>query len=147
MRLNNIYMSRHTQKQCKKGYTLRKGYVRKYKTLLRSKGYTRIIKGKKTRIFPSSKPTRVKSTCVKQIGFSNKQIGPLRKGELIKHGYQYRLPTEKRHAALKDAIKEFGALSSYRKLDAVAKLGVRSSPRASKIFAEDRNWIRSHYLQ
>lgn len=135
---------------CPKGYTLRKGYVRKFATAVREKGYTRVRKGKKIVVHPTSKKTYVEPGCIKDRGLSGKiepgtGIGPLRSGELLKHGYQYRLPSEARHTALKKAVKEYGALSTFRKLNAVAKLGVRTMPQAAKVFATDRDWIRSHY--
>ena len=135
---------------CKKGYIVRKGYVRRYTTALRKRGFTRVRNGVKTKVFPSSKSTYVKAACIKDTGLpgsipEDEKIGPLRKGELIKHGYQFRLPIEKRHEALKSAIKEFGALNTFRKLDAVAKLSVRTSPTASKVFAMDRDWVKTKF--
>ena len=64
---------------------------------------------------------------------------------MIKYGYQYRLSDSLRQTALKKAIKHYGALSVYRKLDAVAKLSVRTAPDASNIFVRDRNWIRENF--
>jgi hypothetical protein len=72
-------------------------------------------------------------------------IGPLRKGELKKHGYSYKLPELQRQVALTKAVKEFGALGTYRKLNAVAKLTHTAAPNAHKIFSKDRNWIRKTY--
>jgi hypothetical protein len=46
---------------------------------------------------------------------------------------------------LEKAVKQYGALSVFRKLDAVAKLSVRVAPDASKIFAKDRNWIHDNF--
>lgn len=72
-------------------------------------------------------------------------IGPLRKGELKKHGYSTKNKTSKRHSALRKAVKEFGPLGVYRKLDAVAKLGVRTMSRVSKTFKKNRNWVRKSF--
>jgi hypothetical protein len=72
-------------------------------------------------------------------------IGPLKKGELKKHGYSYRLPELQRQVALTKAIQEFGALDTYRKLNAVTKLTQRTAPDAHKVFGKDRNWIRKTY--
>ena len=74
-----------------------------------------------------------------------KGFGPLRKGELKKHGYSFRNPEITRKAALNSAVKEFGALGVYHKLDAVAKLAVRAAPNAAKTFKADRNWIKQRY--
>ena len=76
-----------------------------------------------------------------------KRIGKLRKGELIKYGYQYRLSDLSREKALVKAVAAYGALSVYHKLDAVAKLSATHAPDASKIFAKDRDWVRLHYLK
>ena len=130
-------------KACPENYTLRKGYVRKYSSTLRRQGYTRIVNGKKTQVFPTSRPVHIKSRCIKSEVVT--KIGPLRSGDLIKYGYQYRLSPDRRRDALKDAIKEYGPLSTFRKLDAVAKLGVHKMPAAAKVFKSDRDWVRSHY--
>jgi hypothetical protein len=73
-------------------------------------------------------------------------IGPLKKGELSRFGYSYKNPEQPRRRAIAVAIKELGSLNLYRKLDAVAKLTALTSPRASQIFASDRDWIRTHYV-
>ena len=65
--------------------------------------------------------------------------------DLIKYGYQYRLSDALREKALKKAIKQYSALSVYRKLDAVSKLSLRTAPDASNIFKRDRNWIKENY--
>jgi hypothetical protein len=74
-----------------------------------------------------------------------KVIGPLRKGELTKHGYSSFNTTAKRHSALRKAVKEFGGLGVYRKLNAVAKLGAKTMPRVAKTFKRNRNWIKKSY--
>jgi len=104
-----------------------------------------------------SKVVRVSSSCVSPTKEQKvakaeytehpaETIGPLRKGELQRFGYGYKLPESVRHSSLRKAIKELGALNLYRKLDAVAKLTVTTSPKASATFAADRDWIRSHWV-
>jgi hypothetical protein len=44
---------------------------------------------------------------------------------------------------LEKAIKHYGALSVYHKLDAVAKLTKHTAPDASAIFSKDKEWVRS----
>jgi hypothetical protein len=66
----------------------------------------------------------------------------LRKGELVRFGYSYKNTQTKRHAALKKAAKDYGALGVYRKLNAVAKLTTRTVPKFSKVLAADRNWVK-----
>jgi Family of unknown function (DUF5771) len=74
-------------------------------------------------------------------------IGKLRKGELAKYGYSKvsTLSLSARHAALDKAIKEFGSLGVWRKLNAVYVYTRRTAPDASKIFKADRDWIRVTY--
>jgi hypothetical protein len=139
------------KKNCPKGFILRKGYTRKYSSNVKNLGFTVRRKGKSYTVRPKKNVTYVAPACIKNRGLPGKGpkegegIGKLRKGELIQYGYQYRLSDGARHSALKRAIDRYGALSVYRKLDAVAKLSVRTAPEASSIFAKDRNWIRNHY--
>jgi len=143
-------MSNNTKK-CPQGYIVRKGYTRKFSKNVKELGFTVRRKGKLYTVRPKKNEIHVAASCIKNKGLPGKGpregegIGKLRKGELIKYGYQYRLSDGLRHAALKDAIKQYGPLSVYRKLDAVAKYSVRTAPDASTIFSKDRNWIRNHY--
>lgn len=134
-----------TQKSCPEGQILRKPYVRRFSTSIRKEGYT-VKRGNKTyKAFPKKTSTLVKASCIKDRGLpgSKPSIGPLRKGDLSKYGYNVKISESDRHSALEKAVKEYGALGVYRKLDAVAKLSVRTAPGASKIFKADRDWIRS----
>jgi hypothetical protein len=103
-------------------------------------------KGKLIVTKPKVRETRVRSACIRDRGLRGKgttgKIGPLKKGELIKYGYSYRLSDKMRHEALKRAVKAYGPLETYHKLDAVAKLSKRVAPDASAIFAMDRDWVR-----
>ena len=135
----------NTRKVCPKGYILRKAYVRKYTTGIRERGFS-VHRGQKTyRAYPTSDSTVVKASCIKDRGLKGKgpqAIGPLRKGELRKYGYIYRKSSGERHAALRKAAKEYGALGVYRKLNAVAKLSSRTEPNISRVFKSDRNWVK-----
>lgn len=140
------------KKSCPPGQISRSAYVRRITSRVHKRGYTKKTKsGKEIKVFPKSKSIFVPASCVKDVGKPGKLpegapiIGPLRKGELKKHGYGYRLPELQRQVALTKAIKEFGALDTYRKLNAVAKLTQRTSPDAHKAFTKDRNWIRKTY--
>ena len=75
-------------------------------------------------------------------------IGKLKEGQLAKFGYVnvVHKTTEVRRAALDKAVKEFGALSVFRKLNAVYVYGRRSAKESSKIFKEDRDWIKGKYM-
>lgn len=136
---------------CPKGFILRSGYTRKFRPSIKASGFTVRRKGKVYTVRPKANTIKVAASCIKNRGLSgkgsknSKGIGKLRKGELIKYGYQYRLSDSLRQIALKKAIKQYGALSTYRKLDAVAKLSVRTAPDANKIFIRDRNWIKENY--
>jgi hypothetical protein len=68
-------------------------------------------------------------------------IGPLKKGELVSLGYRRTAKASSRHRALNKAIKKYGSLSTYRKLNAVAVYTKRTSPAASKTFKADRDWV------
>ena len=136
---------------CPKGYIKRKGYTRKFKSIVKQQGFTVRRKGKLYTVRPKKNMTYVPPSCIRNRGLPGKGpkegdgIGSLRKGELIKYGYSYRLPDSVRHKALNKAIKAYGALSVYRKLDAVAKYSMRTAPDASKIFKIDRDWIRANH--
>lgn len=127
--------TKKSSKFCGPGKILRSSYTRR---LLKKNG--------------SVKETRVSASCVRDTGKKGKlpkgapTIGPLKKGELQRFGYMYKLPEHDRHNALRLAIKSLGSLNVYRKLDAVAKLTNLTSPKASSTFAADRDWIRSKYV-
>jgi hypothetical protein len=131
--------------ECKDGYELRKGYTRKFKNSILRNGYTVRRKGKLFKVRPEKSSAYISSMCVKKK--SKKWIGKLRKGDLIRYGYQYRLSDRLREAALRKAIEVYGATSTYHKLDAVAKLSVRIAPDASAIFKRDRDWILRHFVK
>ena len=141
-----------TRKRCPPGQIARDAYVRKVSHNVAQRGYTKRTKfGKVITVYPKEKSVFVPASCVKNVGKVGKlpegapSIGPLRKGELKKHGYSYTLPEMQRYYALRKAVSEFGPLSTYRKLNAASKLTVSENPNASKTFAADRNWIRKTY--
>lgn len=150
-RLARAKKPQNTTRKCPPGQIARKGYIRRFSSGVKATGYTVKRKSGTTyKVYPKKKATYVKSACVKDIGLKGKaapgqQIGPLRKGELKKYGYVYRLPSEQRRSALRKAVNAYGPLSVYRKLNAVAKLALRRAPDASKAFKADRNWIRETY--
>lgn len=136
--------------KCPEGMIARKGYVRHFRSTVRREGYKQTRKGKTIQVRPTARDIYVKPGCIVNRGKSGKGespklIGPLREGELVKHGYASELPEKSRHEALEKALSEFGSLGVFRKLNAVAKLTARTAPKTSKVFAKDRDWIRSHY--
>lgn len=137
--------------KCPPGKIERRGYVRKFGTSVIRKGYTvKRATGKQYRVYPANPSVYVKPGCIKDRGLPGKLgpgegFGPMRKGELKKYGYVYNKPDHERHEALNKAIKEFGALGVYHKLDAIAKLSKRTVPQASKVFKADREWLKRHH--
>lgn len=124
---------RHGTKKCGKGYIRRNAYTRKSR---------------------SGKRVRVTARCVKDRGLPGKGyqgkgpgIGKLREGELSQFGYSgvSKLSEAQRHTALKKAVAAYGALSLWRKLNAVAVYTKHTSPGVSRIFKSDMAWIRSTY--
>ena len=128
---------------CPPGYIRRKSFTRKHKSGIVQSGYTVRRKGQIYSVHPTTKSVYIPSTCVKMpLKKGSAKIGKLRKGDLIKYGYQYRLADRLRHKALHKAIEAYGILSVYHKLDAITKLSVRVAPDASNIFGKDRKWVQ-----
>ncbi len=48
---------------------------------------------------------------------------------------------------LAKAVAQYGALSLFRKLNAISIYTRRSSPGSSAIFLADRDWIREQYMK
>ena len=138
-----------SRKACPPGMIERKGFVRRYSSQVRQEGFSVHRNGKTYKVYPKEKSVSVNSRCVKNTGKQlagiAKSIGPLRKGELAKHGYAFRKSDMARHRALKLAVGEFGPLGVYRKLDAVAKLTINKVPEASKVYTDDKIWIKEKF--
>lgn len=83
----------------------------------------------------------IPASCVRRQSL----IRPLHKGDLKKYGYSYKTTEDKRRNALVKAVQAYGALTTYHKLDAIAKLTENQHPQISHVFSRDRNWIRSEY--
>ncbi len=138
-------------KKCPKGYILRAPYKRYFTSTVKRQGYSVHRNNVTYRIYPKVSGVLVQASCVKDRGLPGKGptsgsgITGLRKGELGKVGYNVHLSEEARHEALKKAVKKYGAFETFRKLDAVAKLTLRTAPEASRIFRTDRDWIRRHF--
>ena len=148
----NTLKKKSNEIRCPKGYIPRASYARRYKTAVRERGYTvKKASGTTYKVYPKNETLHVPAACVKDLGKPGKGvtdgegIGPLRKGEMTKFGYSVTKSEEARHEALKKAVAALGALSTYRKLDAVAKLSVRIAPDASRIFKKDRDWVQRKF--
>ncbi len=116
--------------RCKKGKILRSAYTRK--------------SGKS-----------VKASCIRNVGRPGKGlrtggpgIGTLKKGLLAKFGYSdiTNKSDQVRHASLNKAVKAYGPLSVFRKLNAAYVYTKNTSPASSKIFLKDRDWIKKTYM-
>jgi Family of unknown function (DUF5771) len=150
-RLKSIGKSATAKLHCPPGKIERHGYVRRFGKSILNKGYTvKRTHGKEYRIYPEKSSVYVKPSCVKDRGLPGtvapgQGFGPLRRGELKKHGYVFKEPEHERHEALNKAVKEFGPLGVFHKLDAIAKLAKRTAPEASKVFKEDLKWLMSKH--
>ena len=72
-------------------------------------------------------------------------IGPLHKGDLTQFGYKANISSVKRHVALKLAIQKYGALSVWRKVNAIYVLSKNRYPELSAKYNIDRNWIMNNF--
>ena len=107
-----------------------------------------------TRKSRSGKTSRVPEQCIRNVGAPGKGyrgigpgIGHLQKGDLAAYGYENvtSMSTDARRAALRRAIAEFGALTVWRKLNAVHVYTRALSPSSSKTFKSDMNWIKASF--
>jgi hypothetical protein len=93
--------------------------------------------------------THVTARCIKNQGSPGKWtnthksegIGKLRKGRLGSVGYSSKLSAAARRAALMRAIRKFGALSTYRMLNAIMVYSKRTNPKLSAMYRADRNMV------
>ena len=77
-------------------------------------------------------------------GGRRSRIGTLRKGALL--GYHAKDPLRSRRATLRKVVRRVGALSAFRKLNAVAVYSKKRAPKSSTTFKRDRNWVRKTFL-
>jgi Family of unknown function (DUF5771) len=75
-------------------------------------------------------------------GMCVKGIGKLHKGDLTQFGYSTSKSSRSRHGALAKATKKYGALSVFRKLNALATYTKRRSPSTSKRALSDRSFMK-----
>jgi hypothetical protein len=149
MGLFNVFK---TKKECPEGYKLKRSYTRKISKTIMNQGYTVRRDGQFYKAKPKVSEVKVPSSCVRdpkarrnsQTRRSGHTMSALRRGDLIKYGYSFRLSDRKRYSALRKAVDAYGASTVVHKLDAVAKLSAKY-PDAAKTFSEDRDWVRSHF--
>lgn len=122
-------------KKCPKGFIIRNSYIKNMK------GKSISVKSKciKSRGLPGKTSDRYKG--------KNKGIGPLKKGELSKHGYSNikSLPQSKRRKYLNSAIKEYGSSKILKKLGAVKTYQKNKSPEVSIILYDNMKYVRKKY--
>jgi hypothetical protein len=95
--------------------------------------------------------SKVPASCIEDRGMKSRLwqienqsmgIGPLKKHQLTKFGYDTDLPEKERHAAIDKAVKKYGSLSMIRKLNAIAVYDKRTHPEDAKIYLADRDYVR-----
>ncbi len=120
-------------RRCRRGTIKRSAYTRKTR--------------KSGRIY-------VPASCIPNVGNPGKGlrtggpgIGPLREGDLARFGYHdvVRMTAGQRHIALHRAVEKYGALTVFRKLNAVYVYTRNTAKASSRIFKTDRDWVKEHY--
>jgi hypothetical protein len=79
-----------------------------------------------------------------QVEHQSIGVGPLRKGKL--EGWHSTEPKATRLNSIDKAVKKFGALSTYRSLNALAVLGKNRQPETAEVAKEDRDYVRKRYF-
>lgn len=124
---------RTSTRGCKKGYIRRASYTRK--------SYTR-KNGSRVR------STKVRSHCIKMTGSHGLRVIPkLKKGELKQFGYSASSSAASRHRALAKAIKEYGDLSVFRKINVLYIFNKNKNPTLASKFNSDKKWIHQTYME
>jgi hypothetical protein len=108
------------------------------------KAYTAHRRGKTIRVL--ARRIRDQGAPGKWASMHGPGIGPLKEGELGKVGYSEMKSKTSRHRSLRKAVKKYGALSTFRKLNAVGTYTKRTSKGKSKRFITDRNWVKKTYM-
>lgn len=135
-------------RKCPPGQTYRQGYYRKYTSAIKREGYLVKRGDKMVRVHPQTDAVYIKPTCVDEREALKEEIsytGPLKKGQLLRYGYNFRLPTTSRQEALRKAERVYGAAFVHKTLARVAKLFHDSKPEAAKVFAADRDWMKTTF--
>ena len=116
------------------------------------------MQAKTYRAYPDGTIVRVRKTRrdkrIKDLGNPGKGlpsgspgIGPLRKGDLAQFGYSSvkELSESRRHLSLAKAVRTYGALTVWRKVNALYIYLKNTAPASSAIFKADRDWIKERY--
>ena len=98
---------------------------------------------------PEGKIMRKGGGCIRDLGLPGKgpKLFELRTGTLTQFGYEARKSKLARHRALMKAARSGEPpLSIFRKLNALMILTKRTQPRLSKIYMEDRDYVKEKLL-
>ena len=105
------------------------------------------------RAFTRKSGVHVKRSRIHDVGAPGKWasihgpgIGPMKEGLLKKVGYSAEKGKTARHKAIRKAVKKYGPLSTFRKLQAVSTYTKRTSKGKSKTYKADRNWVRKMFM-
>jgi hypothetical protein len=136
-----------TRKNCPPGKFYRAGYVRRYGNTVKRNGYIVHRDGNPVRIMPQVNEIRVPAACVDEPSPESPAPSPssVSKGLLLAHGYNFRLLKRVRRDTLVQAVRVHGAPAVYKQLYSVAKIFKTTKPEASKVFAEDRDWVKTTF--
>ncbi len=111
-----------------------------------------ILRAAHVRYTKKGKHVRMPAACIPDVGAAGKGlqsgrpgIGALKKGNLVRFGYERiaGLDIAARRAALKRAVDAYGALTVWRKLNALSIYTRRTSPVTSRVAKADMDWIRA----
>ncbi len=111
----------------------------------------KILRAAHVRYTKRGKHVHIPAVCIPDVGAAGKGlisgrpgIGPLKQGNLVRFGYQRiaSLDMAARRAALRRAVDAYGALTVWRKLNALSIYTRRTSPKTSRVAKADMDWIR-----
>jgi len=160
----NARNGRNLHKKCPQGYGTRKAYVRKTGVSVKEACVPLHVERASTRrghlgehkVCPEgdipkasymrkgangSPPVYVPPTCIR----GPSRIGILRRGDLKKYGYRYDLPEKERQVALVKAMKKYGILETFHKLNAIANISESTHKVPAQRFREDALWVLGIY--
>lgn len=74
-------------------------------------------------------------------------IGEMKEGLLTSVGYSTKKNKTLRRKAIRKAVRKYGPLSTFRKLNAISTLTKRTSKGKSQTFKNDRNWVKKTFMK
>ncbi len=99
----------------------------------------------KRKSYTKKNGTKVKSTCIKDLGLPGK--GPvilpkLQQGTLTQFGYSSKNSDIKRHNSLKKAVAKYTKSAVIHKLNAITTLNKNTNPTLSGVYKSDMAWVQ-----